>query len=135
MTERKKIDGKSFIKALDECKGKDEVFGLLNKTMGPERMRDRAKNVSDLSSVVNLNAKVATLNTMRGHDTSNQDCMIMAAAKYLSLTGKDIKTFKAEINKYATRMEMFMGNLEHSGTSQTKENIKNITPTEKHRFL
>ena len=25
MTERKKIDGKSFIKALDDCKGKDEV--------------------------------------------------------------------------------------------------------------
>ena len=73
-------------------------------------MRDRAKNVSDLPSVVNLNAKVATLNTMRGRDTSNQDCMVMAAAKYCELTGKDVKNFKAEVNKYATRKEMEQSN-------------------------
>ena len=106
MTERKKIDGKSFIKALDDCKGKDEVFGLLYKTMGAEKMKDRVKNVSNLDSVVKFNARVAMLNTMRGNDTSNQNCMEMAAAKYINLTGKDMKSFKVEVNKFATRKEM-----------------------------
>ena len=106
MTERKKIDGKSFIKALDDCKGKDEVLGLLYKTMGAEKMKDRAKNVSNIDSVVKLDARVAMLNTMRGNDTSNQNCMAMAAVKYINLTGKDVKSFKAEVNKFATRKEM-----------------------------
>ena len=99
MAERKKIDGKAFINALDKCQSSDEVFGLLYKTMGPEKMKDRAKNVSDLTSVVKLNARVAMHNTLRGNDTSNQNCMEMGAAKYLSLTGKDMKKFKAEVNK------------------------------------
>ena len=106
MTERKKLDGKNYVKALGACQTKEDVLGLLGRTLGSEKMRDRAKNVSDLPHVVKLKSRVALLNTMQGKDTSNQDCMDMAAEKYLSLTGGDIKRFKLEVNKYATQMDM-----------------------------
>ncbi|MBQ8750567.1 MAG: hypothetical protein IJZ30_02895 [Alphaproteobacteria bacterium] len=106
MTERKKLDGKNYVKALGACQTKEDVLELLGRTLGSEKMKDRAKNVSDLPHVVKLKSKVALLNTMQGKDTSNQDCMDMAAEKYLSLTGGDIKRFKLEVNKYATQMDI-----------------------------
>jgi len=106
MTERKKIDGKNYVKALETCQTKEDVLGLLGRTLGSEKMQDRAKNVSDLPHVVKLKSRIALLNTMQGKDTSNQDCMDMAAEKYLSLTGGDIKRFKLEVNKYATQLKM-----------------------------
>ena len=106
MTERKKLDGKSFVKSLDDCKTSKEVFGLLGTVLGSEKMRDRAKNVSDLPQIVKLDARRALLSAMSGKDTSNQDCMNMAANKYIELTGNTVKQFKLEINKYATKIEM-----------------------------
>ena len=106
MTERKKLDGKSFVKSLDDCKTSKEVFGLLGTVLGSEKMRDRAKNVSDLPQIVKLDARRALLSAMSGKDTSNQDCMNMAANRYIELTGNTVKQFKLEVNKHATRMEL-----------------------------
>ena len=107
MTERKKLDGKAFVKSLDECKTKEEVFVLLGRTLGHEKMQDRVKNVSDLPHVVKLKSRIALLNAMQGKDTSNQDCMDMAAQRYLEITEHtDMKQFKAEVNRHATRMSL-----------------------------
>jgi hypothetical protein len=106
MTERKKLDGKSFVRSLDGCQTSKEVFGLLGTVLGSEKMRDRAKNVSDLPQIVKLDARRALLSAMSGKDTSNQDCMNMAANKYIELTGNTVKQFKLEVNKHATKMEL-----------------------------
>lgn len=110
MTETRKIDGKAFDRSLKACKDENEVFGLLNKTMGPEVMKKigtNAKYISDLSSVVRMNGKVAELKAMRGSkDITNEEFMAMAATKYMSLTNKDTKCFRAAINKYVTRETM-----------------------------
>ena len=127
MTERKKLDGKSFVKSLDDCKTSKEVFGLLGTVLGSEKMRDRAKNVSDLPQIVKLDARRALLSAMSGKDTSNQDCMNMAANRYIELTGNTVKQFKLEVNKHATRME-----LERSAepTLQKRETSTRCSPFE-----
>lgn len=106
MTERQKIDGKGFVKSLDECKTDKEVFGLLGKVLGSENMKDRAKNVSNLPQIVKLDARKALLSAMTGKDTSRQDCMNMAANKYIELTGKTVEQFKIKVNEYVTKLEM-----------------------------
>ena len=106
MTERKKLDGKGFARSLSDCKTEEEVFGLLGRVLGPEKMRDRAKNVSNIPQIVKLEARKALLSAMQGKDTSNQDCMNMAADRYLAITGKKLEQFKAEVNKHATGLEM-----------------------------
>ena len=133
MTERKKLDGKSFVKSLEGCKTSEEVFGLLGTVLGSEKMRDRAKNVSDLPQIVKLNARRALLSAMSGKDTSNQDCMNMAANRYIELTENagnmenTVKQFKLEVNKHATRME-----LERSAepTLQKRETSTRCSPFE-----
>ena len=127
MTERKKLDGKSFVKSLDGCKTSEEVFGLLGAVLGSEKMRDRAKNVSDLPQIVKLDARRALLSAMSSKDTSNQDCMNMAANRYIELTGNTVKQFKLEVNKHATRME-----LERSAepTLQKRETSTRCSPFE-----
>ena len=118
MTERRKIDGKRFVQSLEGCATKEEVFGLLGEVLGPEKMQDRVKNVSDLPHVVKLKERIAKLSAEQGKDTSNQDCMDMAAQRYLEITGHtDMKQFKAEVNKYATRMSLREGSL-------TQENVQ-----------
>ncbi len=124
MTERKKLDGKAFVKSLDECKTKEEVFVLLGRTLGHEKMQDRVKNVSDLPHVVKLKSRIALLNAMQGKDTSNQDCMDMAADKYISLTGCDAKKFKLETNKYATQLKMREEKAREEKTDQMKKAIQ-----------
>ena len=59
---RKKIDGKAFMKSLMDCNNSKEVFDLLGQTLGSERMKDRAKNISDLPAIVKLNAVKAKIN-------------------------------------------------------------------------
>ena len=129
MTERKKLDGKNYVKALEACQTKEDVLGLLGRTLGSEKMKDRAKNVSDLPHVVKLKSRIALLNTMQGKDTSNQDCMDMAAEKYLSLTGGNIKRFKLEVNKYATQLKM------REDEAREKNNKHIIDTIRKHRKL
>ena len=101
---RKKIDGKAFMKSLMDCNNSKEVFDLLGQTLGSERMKDRAKNISDLPAIVKLNAVKAKINVGNGSDVSHQNCMDMAVAKYCELTGNSIQQFKIENNKYATQI-------------------------------
>ena len=121
MTERTKIDGKAFVKSLGECKTKEEVFGLLGRTLGSEKMKDRVTHVSALPHIVKLNSRIAMLSAMQGKNTSSQDCMEMAAQKYIDLhhnnekngkqgdlhdVEKTLKCFKLEVNKYATQLKI-----------------------------
>ena len=106
MTERRKLDGKGFARSLSDCKTEEEVFGLLGSVLGPEKMRDRARNVSNIPQIVKLKAREALLSAMQGKDTRHQDCMNMAADRYLEITGKKVEQFKAEVNKHATALEM-----------------------------
>ena len=101
---RKKIDGKAFMKSLMDCNNSKEVFDLLGQTLGSERMKDRAKNISNLPAIVKLNAVKAKINVGNGSDVSHQNCMDMAVAKYCELTGNSIQQFKIENNKYATQI-------------------------------
>ena len=101
---RKNIDGKAFMKSLMAGNNSKEVFDLLGQTLGSERMKDRAKNISDLPAIVKLNAVKAKINVGNGSDVSHQNCMDMAVAKYCELTGNSIQQFKIENNKYATQI-------------------------------
>ncbi len=128
MTERRKIDGKQFVHSLEQCTTSGEVFGLLGDTLGPEKMQDRVKNVSDLSHVVKLKSRIAHVSAMQGKDTSNQDCMDMAAQRYLEITGHDnLKQFKAEVNKHATRLA-----IRTSNTPQ--QDVQNVQPAQRDMF-
>jgi hypothetical protein len=99
--DEKRIKGKEFVASLAECKTADDVFGLLRKTFNgdSEKMKERATHVSDSPQVVKLNASIAKFNAMQGKDTRHQDCMNMAAHRYIELTGESMKKFRTEINK------------------------------------
>jgi hypothetical protein len=119
--ERRKKDGKQFVQSLEKCATANEVFGLLGSVLGPDKMQDRVKNVSDLPNVVKLKSRIAAVSALQGRDTSNQDCMDMAAQRYLEITGHtDMKQFKAEVNKYATRMSL----MSHTSAQQEVQNVQ-----------
>ena len=105
---KNKIDGFAFWKSLRDCNSAEEIFELLGETLGSEKMIDRAKNISDLPAIVNLNAATARakIDIKSKSYFSSQNCMDMAVAKYCKLTGNSIKQFKIENNKYATLKAM-----------------------------
>lgn len=101
----KGIDGKAFVKALDACKDKSEVFELLSKNMDNETLRDRIKYVKDNDLINNLEDKKARVNIEHGFRVSHADLAVLAAKRYTALTGQNVKFFKAECNKYITKKE------------------------------
>ncbi len=128
MTERRKIDGKSFVHSLEQCTSTKAVFDLLGSVLGPEKMQDRVKNVSDLPHVVKLKSRIATVSAMQGRDTSNQDCMDMAAQRYLEITEHtDMKQFKAEVNRHATRMSLM-------ARDPVQQEIQNVQSAQRDAF-
>ena len=106
--DEKRIKGREFVDSLAECKTVDDIFVLLRKTFNgdSEKMKERATHVSDSPQIVKLNASIAEFNAVQGKDTRHQDCMNMAAYRYLETSGNTIKQFKLEVNKYATKIEM-----------------------------
>lgn len=101
----KNINGKGFIAALDMCSSDKEIFELLNKYMDNGTLRERLKNVRDNDLVNTFYAQAARVNADHGLRTSHQDCVTMAADKYRQITKRGVKFFKAEVNKYLTRLE------------------------------
>lgn len=101
----KKIDGKAFVADLDACYTSKDIFDLLSKTMDKETLTDRTKKASDNDLIIALHAQKAGVNTQLGCRTSHEDCVLMAAERYHTVTGKGIKFFKAEMNKYITARE------------------------------
>lgn len=103
---RKEIKGKEFVAALDECHTTKDVFELLDKTMDKDTLKNRLQNVRDHDLVVTLNAQVARFNVGQGLRTSHQDCVNMAADKYLQINkNRHIPYFKAQLNQYITNKE------------------------------
>ena len=99
------IDGKAFVRALDTCKDKKEIFELLSKSMNNEELRKRLSHVSDQDEVNKFKDTVARLKIKPGHHTPREDLVVMAAKRYTDLTGKNVKFFKAECNKHITMKE------------------------------
>ncbi len=103
---KEKINGEEFVVALDKCRSTKDIFELLDKTMDRDTIKDRLKNVRDYDLVVNLNAQVARFNVKANKRTSHQDCVNMAADKYLQLNkNRHIPYFKAQLNQYITYKE------------------------------
>ncbi len=103
----KSINGKKFVEELAMCETKESVFELVNKIMSATTFKDRLKNVNDNDLLLNLDASKAKLNASSGCRTSNQDCVNMAATKFKNITGKGVKNFKIEANKFVTKKEKF----------------------------
>lgn len=101
----KKVDGKAFVADLEACRTSKDVFDLLAKTMDKETLADRTKKASDNDLIIALHAQRAGVNTQLGCRTSHEDCVVMAADKYHTVTGRGVKFFKAELNKYMTARE------------------------------
>ena len=99
------VDGRAFVKALDACKDKNEIFELLSKSMKNEDLRDRLRHISDQDEVNRFKDTVARLKIKPGHYTPREDLVVMSAKRYTDLTGKNIKFFKAECNKHITMKE------------------------------
>lgn len=102
---KKGVNGKAFVAALDECQSAEEIFVLLNKTMDKDTLKDRTGHVNDNSLINVLHAQKARCNIELGYRTSHEDCANLAAHRYQQLTKKDVKSFKAELNRYMTRTQ------------------------------
>ena len=113
---------------------------MLSKTFkgDGEKMKERASHVHDSPHIVKLNASLATFNATRGKDTRHQDCMNMAAQKYISIlsNGEDCKNlkvfmkqkklivrFRAEINKCVTQKELEQEKKPQTKTTNMENNV------------
>ncbi|MBO5038549.1 MAG: hypothetical protein J6C85_03725 [Alphaproteobacteria bacterium] len=100
---KKGVNGKAFVSALDECQTAEEVFNLLGKTMDKATLKDRVGHVSDNDLINVLHAQKARCNIDLGCRTSHEDCANLAAHRYQQITKKGVKAFKAELNKHITK--------------------------------
>ena len=129
-----RIKGKEFVNSLEACKSTKEVFELLYKTFNGdgEKMKERASHVHDSPHIVKLNAHSATFKATLERNTRHQDCMNMAAYKYIRILSgssnlnnmkdfikqkKMIVRFRADVNKFVTQKS-----LEQEKLLQTKTN-------------
>ena len=73
--------------------------------MDNDTLRDRVGHVNDNEKINNLHDKIARVNIGAGLRASHGDLAILAAKRYSDITGKNVKFFKAECNKYITLKE------------------------------
>ena len=97
-----KVDGKDFIKSLDECQKTEEVIDLLVSTMGVKALQERLEYVNNNVLINNLEAEQAKYNINSGCKTRRAELVKIGAQKFCLLTEKSnamIELFKDEMKE------------------------------------